>query len=31
VMNRIPSATRTCDILKFENMYEDRCYVELYF
>jgi hypothetical protein len=29
-MNRMPSATHTCDILKYKNMYEDGCYVELY-
>jgi hypothetical protein len=31
VMNRLLSVTRTCDILKLENMYEDGCYVERYF
>jgi hypothetical protein len=31
MMNRMPSATHTRDILKLENMYEDGCYVELYF
>jgi hypothetical protein len=31
VINRLPRATHTYNILKLENMYEDGCYVELYF
>jgi hypothetical protein len=31
VMNRLSRVTCTYNILKLENMYEDGCYVELYF